>query len=253
MPALPGRPVGDLILARDLGSWRWRTVGWRACFNLRCQSVLAFSAARSARCRRGRRVELTDLRKYARRTAAELASRGIQPVHLVEASTVHRTVERVEGWLFKRTVKESVVEQRDAVHPGWPLWTHDVTVVEWKRAPNVMGGGWTIEKSIWLDPSGELMAFAMQRSHWQPGQALPDSVSEARVALDTDITFADLPLHAYPRSPSPPRKASGLFESHVGIRRGDRLPPGMRISRALTDLRKRHGTYVARRPSSDRK
>ena len=198
-------------------------------------------------------MSVEEVRKYARRTAEEFKRKGIRAERLESTTVTYRQEQRKEGWLFKRTVTASVPETRKHTYEGWPVWSQDLTIAVWRSGPGADTGDWTIRRTIWLRPSGELLNLSIKRAQWQAcREPFADVVESASPASDSDITFADWPFHPYPRDPRVSNSKRGLFESHTGLRQAATLAPGMRISRGLTALRKSKGTYVARQPPAGR-
>jgi hypothetical protein len=197
----------------------------------------------------GRSVE--ELRRYAQRTAAELKRAGVEPDALVVAGGVEEEqVEKVVGRIFKRKVTETVRHEGTVRHPGWRVWSRVEKIAEVAERPGLPGYGWKERNEIWLRPDGVLIKVRLEYDNW-PGRGSPDRVLDLEEASDFDIGWADWPGPAL-REPRIPRNRTGLFESNFTMRTlqpGVKLPEkGTVISRGLTNLRKRSGTYVQRRP-----
>ena len=192
-------------------------------------------------------MSIERLRKYARTTARELTAHEI-PTQPWTVGGHSYTTSRTEGrWIFKKSIDEVVHVPVTVVVDGCRVWAQVVSITEYRLSGGFPAGGWQEQKQIWLSPDGELLGVEAKTAKWESGRSYPDQAESVQVASDADIRFADEPWHSAPLKPRVPRGGgSGRWDSGINLRRGERLPEGMRISMALTDLRKSKGTYVSR-------
>jgi hypothetical protein len=196
-------------------------------------------------------MSVDELRRYAQLTAAELKRAGVDPGALVVAGGVEEEqVEKVVGRVFKRKVTETVRREGTVRHAGWQVWSRIEKIAEGTDRHGYPDYGWKERNEIWLRPDGVLIKVRLETDHW-PGPRT-DRVLDLGEATDFDIEWADWPGPTL-RDPAIVRyQSTGLFEDAFTMRPlqpGVKLPrKGTAISRGLTDLRKRSGTYVQRRP-----
>lgn len=190
------------------------------------------------------------VRSYAVKTAKELGRAGHPPEGLTVEIASSRLGEQRVG-LFRRLFARTVADTVQTRIEGWCLWSQAMTVTEVHQATTPVGQGWTTSRQIWLAADdGRLLDVGLRTGAWNfQSEGQPDRVLSICNAEDAVIQLADRAYFDFPRPPYVPRthKGSrfkpGYYESNVGQRNAPPLPEGMRISRALTELRKKAGTY----------
>lgn len=198
-------------------------------------------------------MSVTEVRRYAVRTADELRGAGHAADRLVTSvtATSRPVVEKV-GIFFRRSVTRFVPgEPIETSLYGWRLWSHRSTQTEIWSDDDAYG--WSDETQTWLATDGRLLSVTLQVSRWSRSDmgrpSTPDHVESVSDATDSDITLVDLEFD-FLRAPKLRRLQNGRikpdrYESHV--RSLPKVPPlaeGRRISLALTELRKIAGIYT---------
>lgn len=195
-------------------------------------------------------TEIRRLRAYAKKTARELVRAGV-PLEGPLVTTYQEKIRR-EGFLRRRkvSIQEEGPDQPELI--GWLLWSHVWKEVELHQSPVPprrkrdprLTNSWTITRGWWLVSDGsidivdhhvELIHFTKKTHRW---------IADRQPATDEELTHPDLPW----RSWGGDDKKSLLVEyGQQHDWRATARTPGLRLSTALTNLRKAKGTYVQRR------
>ncbi len=189
-----------------------------------------------------------ELRKYAQRTARELSQAGKTGTTVFRVVQTPHSTTRTEGVFRKRVMTETTYSTHAAeLFTGWMLWQLDGTICEFHS--DHVHEGWTHVLEIWLTNEGELAYLGAKRKWWNSRSAPnpEDLIETVEIpAPDSAITAADTD-YTGTMPPKLPRRPKGLYESHARWRPTSRpAPPGLRISRSLTELCKASGTHVER-------
>lgn len=194
--------------------------------------------------------EVSRLRAYAERTAIEIQGAGV-PLE-GPLITTYRSVVRREGFLGMRTVSTREEGPDAQKRLGWLLWSHvwkEAEVHEWsattrRRRDPRLSHRWTITRGWWLVPSGSIDIVDHREEYIFAIGKLHKSIEERRPATDLELVYPDLPWRRWGYDD----KKSLLYEHGQAPAHGVQAKkPGLRLSTALTNLRKAKGTYVQRR------
>lgn len=192
--------------------------------------------------------EIDRLVAYAKRTALELSKAGA-PLDCLPITTRGTAVRRT-GFLGMKRLEVSVSGPDELVSIGWLLWSHP-----WKEAEAYDSTGnarrprgglshtWTVTRGWWLTPDGaiDVIDHRVERI-WAIGKT-HQSIEDRSPSTPEQLVHPDLPWRHWGRDD----KRFTLYE-HGQDPAWNTSPrmPGLRLSTALTNLRKRHQTYRPR-------
>lgn len=201
-------------------------------------------------------MTLERVRSYAVKTANELGRAGRRPDRLTVEIVSSRLVEERVG-LFRRLTTRTVEDRTQTHIEGWCLWRQQFSNMHIRREnprfSEPFEEGWDIVRQIWLVPDGSLRDVALRTGRWAAGGGpqLRDQLISNEPATDAAIKIADRAYHDHVPLQSHGRSKSGQYEVQIRERRVPPLDEGLWISRALTALRKKAGTYPKGRPRAD--